>query len=464
MKLMIYFIYFLGIIIFGVLVNVVLSRWRLGVILIFVWLLLEDLIRRLIPGQPAQIMLVKDFLLFLTYFSFLGNFILKDKKIWKPVFGGMLFLLAAFLITNALNPDSPGLVFGLMGLRSYLWYLPLMFLGYYMFDSQEKLLKFCQIFAYLSIPLFLFAVFQYFFYDTGWSLVRSFADSTQAHSFGVAVGDFKGGAIPLLPSVFGTSHRYSRFAMLLFFAGFGLLATKYPVGSLVKKNNKLLLASILSSFLGIIISGVRSAFILTFAGGILFLLVIYIRNDKKRYLWKNIRIRFFPVVIIILLVLSTLFLFGYSALFQFLSFSTALDQRMSWAFEEFRTALINAKFFGWGTGSLSQGINYLPGGVEWLGRGLVRSETGFGKTIFELGIFGLIIFYIFWSSLFYWALKETKLLRNNNLGNLGLGILFFSFLILLWFTFVHSQVLGDATVLVILWFFLGVFFSLRKLA
>ena len=52
-------------------------------------------------------------------------------------------------------------------------------------------------------------------------------------------------------------------------------------------------------------------------------------------------------------------------------------------------------FSVWGTGSLSQGLTYLPGGAEWLGRGLVRSETGFGKVVFEMGIFGMIIFYLF---------------------------------------------------------------------
>ncbi|MEK7574051.1 MAG: hypothetical protein AAB514_00795, partial [Patescibacteria group bacterium] len=117
---------------------------------------------------------------------------------------------------------------------------------------------------------------------------------------------------------------------------------------------------------------------------------------------------------------------------------------------------------GWGTGSLSQGLTYLPGGVEWLGRGLVRSETGFGKVVFEMGIFGMIIFYLFWKYLFYLMTREIKFLKNYNLRNLGLGIFIFSFLILFWFTFVHSQVLGDATTLVILWFSLGVFFGLKR--
>ena len=64
-------IYLLALILFGILAAVILSRWRLGVILIFVWLLLEDVVRRLIPGQPVEVALAKDVLIALTYFSFL---------------------------------------------------------------------------------------------------------------------------------------------------------------------------------------------------------------------------------------------------------------------------------------------------------------------------------------------------------------------------------------------------------
>ena len=456
-------IYLLALISFVIIAVSIFRRWQFGVYLIFAWLLLEDIIRRLIPGQPVEVMLVKDVLIALTYFSFLIFLLFKNKKIWKPAFWGALSLLVAVSTINVFNDNSPGLLFGLIGLRSYLWYLPLMFLGYYMFGSQEKLLKFCQVLVYLSIPLFLFAVFQYFFYDSGWALVRSLTDATQAHSFGANFGRFEGGDIPLLPSVFGTSHRYSRFSMLLFFLGLGLLMTKYPVNSRLKKNNKLLLASIFSSFLGIIISGVRSAFVLTSAGSVLFFLfAVYIRNAKIRYLWENSRVWFFSLITIILLASLAIFLFGYTVFFQLSSFSATLNERITWASEEFYTALANARFFGWGTGSLSQGLTYLPGGAEWLGRGLVRSETGFGKVVFEMGIFGMIIFYLFWKYLFYLMTREIKFLKNYNLRNLGLGIFIFSFLILFWFTFVHSQVLGDATTLVILWFSLGVFFGLKR--
>ena len=52
-------------------------------------------------------------------------------------------------------------------------------------------------------PAFSFRRFSVFFYDSGWALVRSLTDATQAHSFGANFGRFEGGDIPLLPSVLG---------------------------------------------------------------------------------------------------------------------------------------------------------------------------------------------------------------------------------------------------------------------
>ncbi len=467
-------IYLLGIIPFGILVAVILSKWRWGVILIFVWLLLEDLIRRLIPGQPAQIMLVKDALVFLTYCSFLAAVMIKNKKIWKPAFGGILFLFIAVSIINIFNPNSPGLLFGLIGLRSYLWYLPLIFLGYHMFEREEHLLKFCRWLVYLSIPLFLFAVFQYLFWGSGLAFIRPFTEATQAHSFQLIFESsvISSGDMPLLSSVFGVGHRYSRFSMLLFFLGLGLLATKYG-GNLPfsKKSKILLLASIFRAFLRVVLSSARTAFVLTTVGGVLFFMfATYIKKFKIDYLWKNNRILVFSLIAIILVVLPIIFLFGNSAFFQISAFYFVFKERVPWILEGFRSALTEAKVFGMGTGTLSQGLREIPGSVDWIDKNgelisrAFRFETGFGKIIFELGILGMIIFYLFWINLFYRMKKEIKLLKNSNLRNLGLAIFIFTVMLLIWFSFVHHQIFGDATTLVVLWFFLGVFFSLRKLA
>ncbi|MFA5084297.1 MAG: hypothetical protein WC475_02860, partial [Candidatus Paceibacterota bacterium] len=342
----------------------------------------------------------------------------------------------------------------------------------HMFEKEGRVLKFCRILAYLAIPLFVFAVFQYVFYDSGLALIRPLNEGAQTHSFQIVTDSFiKSGSMPLLPSVFGMGQRYGRFSMLLFFLGLGLLLTKNrdnPSSS--KKIRFLLLMSVFSAFLGIVLSGARTAFVLTSIGSVLFFfLAVKFKDSKAHRLWSNRRIWIFSLIAITLVLLPIILLFGNSAFFQISSFYFAFKERMPWVFEGLKSALAYSKFFGMGTGTFSQGLYEIPGGTDWISLNKemmtegFRFETGFGKIIFELGILGMVIFYLFWISLFYRMGREMKLLRNSNLRNLGLGIFIFSFLTLFWYTFVHHQILGDATTLVILWFFLGVFFGLGRI-
>lgn len=460
--------YLLGIILFTILAAIILSRWRWGVIFVFVWLLLEDLIRRLVPGQPAGITLIKDIILFITYFSFFAWIVIKNKKIWRPPFIIPLLLFTGFVLINVFNSQAPNLFFGLVGLRSYLWYLPLIFLGYYMFNKEEQLLKFCRILVYTSIPLFVLAASQYLFYGSGGALIRPFSTSSQVHAqeFGLS-------PVSLLSSVFGTAHRYGRFSILLFFLGFGLLMVNYnPPLSTSKKNKVLLFISTACAFLGIFMSNVRTAFILTVIGAILFFVfATYIKNSQIYYLWKNNRIWVFSLIAIILVALPIIFLFGNSVFFQISAFYFVFQHRIPWVIEEFSKDFSEAKLFGNGTGTMSQGINYIPGGNEWIkqveyqtskSRAGFGVETGIGKVLFELGIAGLLLFYLFWANLFYRMIQEIKKLKISPFRNLAVAIFIFSLLMLVWFSFLHNQVLGDATTLVILWFFIGIFFGLRK--
>ena len=36
-------------------IGIILHRWRMGIVLMFVWLIAEDMVRRFIPGQPPAV-------------------------------------------------------------------------------------------------------------------------------------------------------------------------------------------------------------------------------------------------------------------------------------------------------------------------------------------------------------------------------------------------------------------------
>jgi len=434
----------------------ILKKWRTGVFLMFLLLITEDLIRRLIPGQPANVMLIKDAVLFLTYISFLALLMFKRKKIWQPPFVFPLFIFIAISIVNIFNYNSPNLLFGLVGLRSYLWYIPLIFLGYHMFDDEEKLLKFCRFLVYLAIPLVIFAAIQYAFYSDNISFLKPFESSWSFHNF----GDLE---IPLLSSFFGTGQRYGRFSLFIYFLGLGLLSFPAPV-------RKKILVSVATfcAVLGIFFSGSRTAFAFAVIGSGIYLFVKYF-NERIFEFLKNHK-RFIVVGCIFLAVSSGILyiLMEEKSTFIVSGFYYGVIERIPWVFEEFSRAFSEAKIFGNGTGTLSQGLDYISGGTEWLryqSRDLRQGflfETGVGKILFELGLVGLFSFYLFFGCLFYNMFMAIRLFNNQFFKDLGWVIIIYLASIITWFSFFHNQVLGDATTLIIVWFFIGIFFKFRS--
>jgi O-antigen ligase len=144
-------------------------------------------------------------------------------------------------------------------------------------------------------------------------------------------------------------------------------------------------------------------------------------------------------------------------------------ERIPWVFAEFNRAFPEAKIFGTGTGTLSQGLDYVSGGPEWLRyqakelRQGFLFETGVGKILFELGVIGFFSFYLFFGYLFYKMFIMIKLLNGQDFKDLGWVIIIYLSSIIAWFSFFHNQVLGDATTLIIVWFFIGIFFRFKSL-
>jgi len=267
-----------------------------------------------------------------------------------------------------------------------------------------------------------------------------------------------------ISSFFGTGQRFAMFAMFLFFLGIAIC--------LASKKNKLLLISTLSAFLGVVISGSRGVFVLSVLGFILFFVLTKTMGKRQKksvylYLWKGNRIIRFGLVLFVVLIgmLSIYKIGGDIGLFQVSAFYFAIVERIPWFIRHISGVLSNLTWLGYGTGTMSQGVQYIPVGVDWTyitPQGFFL-ESGVSKIIFELGIFGFFFFYFFWGHLFFRIKKELKIINHTNLKSIGVSIFIFLFCTLIRFSFIHHQVLGDATVLVILWFFIGIVFNLKNL-
>src|SRR5258706_11486401 len=119
----------------------ILNDWRGGVLVFLVWLLFEDLARKYL-GNSMTVYFAKDFLVGVAYISF---FIAKRKRrveIFSVPFRVPLLLFFWFAVMQVFNTWSPSLLYGLVGLKLYFYYAPLMFLGYAMVDRPKDLERF----------------------------------------------------------------------------------------------------------------------------------------------------------------------------------------------------------------------------------------------------------------------------------------------------------------------------------
>src|SRR5713226_10527255 len=127
-------------------VAVVLSSWRKGLYLFLAWLLFEDLARKFL-GNNMAIYFAKDALLLVVYLSFFIALQRKSKDLqsFRPPFLGPLLALVWFGVLQVFNPASTSVFFGLLGLKLYFYYVPLLVVGYALIDSEADLRKFFHI-------------------------------------------------------------------------------------------------------------------------------------------------------------------------------------------------------------------------------------------------------------------------------------------------------------------------------
>src|SRR5437879_7698778 len=115
-----------------------LNSWRNGVYFFLAWLLFEDFPRKFL-GNNMAIYFAKDALLAVVYLSFFIASRRKEAAVFRPPFLVPLLLFVWFGVLQVFNPASTSLIFGLLGLKLFFYYVPLLFVGYALLNSEEQL-------------------------------------------------------------------------------------------------------------------------------------------------------------------------------------------------------------------------------------------------------------------------------------------------------------------------------------
>ena len=84
---------------------VALTNWRRGVVIVFIIFFLEDAVRKLLPGQPAWVMLLKIPLCGVVYLGFLVS----SRSIWgdtrRPLLHLSLLIFGSVVLVQCANPN-----------------------------------------------------------------------------------------------------------------------------------------------------------------------------------------------------------------------------------------------------------------------------------------------------------------------------------------------------------------------
>jgi hypothetical protein len=130
-------------------------NWRPALFGVFVLLVFEGALRKWVfPWAQAQIYLVKDAILLAVYLGFI-----LDGRRHQPALKGVdlikIVLVVSFIFgcIELLNPNSPSILVGLIGLKAYFLYAPVAFILPYAFKSREHLFDLIRRYLIMAIPV-----------------------------------------------------------------------------------------------------------------------------------------------------------------------------------------------------------------------------------------------------------------------------------------------------------------------
>lgn len=447
----------------------ILNNWKRGFYLFFVWMIFEDLVRKY-AGNSLALFFGKDVLLGLIYISYFSEVRKGREKVFRPPF--LLFLSFFFWlgVLQIFNQNSPSVLYGLLGIKVYFYYAPLMFISYSLIRSDEDLRKFLVLNAVLACIV------------SGIGLMQSVLGNSFLNPATLApdlaeLGNLQkvtaSGLIFNLPdAVFVSSGRYMSFlaisfSLLLGAAGFLLLYTKQNRRLIFAALGLLGVAAIMSGSRGSLVTSILTAGLLS-AG---FMWGASWRWRRAREMFKTIRRSALAVGAAVVLMF---FLFPGQAGTRLEFYTETLlpnSTQYQLGFRSWDYPLRNLLMafqedhwvWGNGIGTTALGTQYVEK-ITGKPRLPVGVEEGFGTLVVELGILGPVLWIVWGGSLLYFSWKVVRSLRQTKYFPIALAITWYSFIVLFLWTWGSLDAYEDYMCNIFLWLLIGILFRLPSLA
>jgi len=448
----------------------ILNDWRRGLYLLLGWILFEDLFRKYL-GNNMAIFFAKDVLAVVLYISF---FAARGKRLtrgFKPPFLIPLLIFIWFGVMQMFNPASTSIFYGLLGMKVYFLYIPLMYVGYALIESEADLRKF---FTFNTVLILVVASLGIAQSILGPKFLNPIVIQDEIRDLSTTYRTAPiSGLIAYRPNgVFVSSGRFENFMIVswivaLGFGGYLLLRSR--------RGRNLAFLGIAVAGVGSIMSASRGVFMWN-AGSALVIVAAFIwgapwRQGEARHILRAIQRTLLSVGLAILLMMSVFpemigsrFAIFYETLSPDSPASELAFRTRDYPLRNFLLAFDHDRWpYGYGIGTCSLGVQYVIRIMHAAPMG-IGVENGYGQLIVELGIVGLILWLFLSIAISVSAWNIASRLRGTPWFPLAFVIFWYAFLLLGpkgYISFVSYQ---DYLMNAYLWILLGILFRLPHLA
>lgn len=447
----------------------ILRNWRMGFYLFLIWMLSEDLVRKYM-GNNRALFFGKDILLLLVYASFFRDVRLGRAKSFRPPF--LLFLSLFFWLglLQVFNQNSPSILYGLLGMKTYFYYVPLMFVAYGLIQTDEDLRKFLVGNVVLAGVIGGLGIAQAILGNRFLNPVR-LAPELQELGDLSKVSPLSGQVFSLPSSVFVSSGRFAQYLLVAFILAMGTAA--YLILH-TKQYRKLVFFALGVLGVAALLSGSRTASVFI-ASSALVLAAGFLWGAPWRWQQAHRLVRALRRSFIVGAVgLAAVFvIFPEQAGSRLAFYTETLNPESSayqgtsraWSspMQNLELALESPDWLiGDGIGTYSLGAQY----VSELLRQRIPSggvEEGYGALIGEMGILAPFLWILWTAALVYFVWRIVRELRETRLFPIGFAMLWYSFMLLYPLTYLGIVAYQNYVSNIYLWIFVGIVFRLPQL-
>jgi len=446
-----------------------LHDWRSAFYIFLLWLLFEDLARKYL-GNNMVIYFGKDVLAGVAYFSFFWVLSRSRERSFRPPFSLPLFLFVCLGIIQVANPSSPSMLYGLLGLKLYFYYIPLMFLGHALVRSTKDLERFLTANLAVAGVVALVGIIQVTV-KSDFLNPKTLAPELQLLGHLVRVAPGSGAQVLRPVSVFVSDGRFAAYLYLMFVLGLGIAGAQW-LGS--KRARRLGLIALGLIATGILLSGSRGS-LMNSLGSSMVLVAVFLWGASGRHSQRSsvvlatqrILASVGAVLLVVLLfvpeAVGARWSFYYETLAPSSPWSEAVYRSRDYPIAQFLKAFSHPEWpFGYGIGTASLGGQYITSRLGAPASG-VGVESGYGNLIVEMGILGLVLWLGWTIALLVSGWRVIRRLKGTLFFPVGFAIWWFAFMLLFPYTYGGLQGYQNFILNAYFWLLVGVMFRLPSL-